>query len=353
MNRETQDVFPFAQNSKILAAHRAVSGRICLGHSVKEFADGLGTMMLTDSGGTLILAGVPNREAEDKTISLLNSRFELARGTHGCASFDRLATLSVPHVSSLKAQRRRIADSYANMPLSDIWSRPLLGGSSYDDFSRIRSVVQCRDATHYIISGGSNLKLPGASIYDSVSQILFLSQLARDTRKTHVVLASVSNVLNWVNFPEIAMECKATILRPVDKFCAAQAEEFAHVLHTYDDVLEGAFGFALLSQGEAILDAISGCQFLLKKWIVAALERALSLRVESVDYDMFVCVMPTFAEREAARNNLAALMKADREKMQSLRAPEPCRSFGGTKSKPFKPRLGREPALTDGSVEVA
>jgi len=318
-----------------------------------KFVRELGVHMTTGQPGKVIVVGVPNAVATKEVCSSLADFFEEAK-LHGFGSGNAdLATVEIPHALNLKVQHRQIAGVYTALPDSCVGHlhEPQFmldfasGYARPNPMQQICGLITGRPANHYLVHNAHYLTPLGGSINDGINQVRFFIQLAAQSKKTHVLFTNASTACDWLSSGEITNDVTAMWLKPYNRRDKAAFAEFKGILMGYQGVLPLEEDGVLVKHAKEICDAVWGCTYRLKKWVINTLVSVRTRGGQQVTWDDFCQSPPSPKETAHAKEEFLAI-NAIKSPLVSLGTkPEETvakKRFGQT-CLPGHRKLGRDP----------
>jgi hypothetical protein len=187
------------------------------------------------------------------------------------------------------------------------------GHTGYQTFYTVSSLIKVNPVAAYVVTNVDQLK-GHQGMHGVVEGLSMYHDVAERTRRTHVLMGSTTEVLNWLLDPDIASRVVPVVLPPYDidlkgEDGKQQRSEFAAVIAGYDQVVPWAGDENLQTHFDEIARTVSGSPWRLRKWINSALVRARAVNEARLSWGTFVESQPSAAERMQAWLELCAVRR--------------------------------------------
>lgn len=305
---QEQKTFFFAQDASLSGTLDRISRSQKKLVSYQEFVRELGVLMTTSPAGSLILAGVPTTQAAHDSAEGIVGYMEFAKRHGFCDANSKISEISIPYNTNLRAQQRQLPDVYSAAPVSQLGHRHRpqfmlefqVAQLQPEPLVRLCSIVDAMPAQFYLVHGAHLLRPAGAAIYEAQNQLRFFAELARRTKRTHVLLANPIIIAQWLEATDIAQEAHACFMRPHEAD-GTSFNEFIALLKGYDALIPRKEGFELAEKADTIRSIVSGCPYLLAKWVSTAISKVLAGGGTQLSWDMLRHSAPSPVEQKQAK----------------------------------------------------
>jgi hypothetical protein len=280
-----------------------------------RFVRSLAVSFKSAGRGATIVAACPGSPTLDEVIIGFRKevrRFE-ARNYQAPSQFEPLevSTLSRP---TRRLMELELLDRYA-YALSTVRLGHLGQPRFWDDddgtrykartaIGRLVTLLRTKNPPVAIIRDAQNLKCPNESNDETRAAWRLFIDIARQSGVPHIVFAPISNVKVVFDEPELVGEVQLEVLRPYSCVVASELACFKGTLHDFNLAMPWQDNDSLVSRCKEIDQAVAGDVDRLRRWIVRAMNCALSEEETSrILWRHFLQTKPLPKQRELAHED--------------------------------------------------
>jgi len=176
-----------------------------------------------------------------------------------------------------------------------------------DAFHVVSNLVKSVPAGAYVVKNAHALQTGQKGIEGAIQSVLTFAEIARHSKRTHILIGHTSIVLDWLADPMIAREVCPFVLAPYDT--DENQTDFREVLRAYDRILPWKDGDSLEANFKEVDDVVFGSPHRLRKWLVTSLCKARAESGTELDWDRFISRQLPRCERIEAWNELNSVRR--------------------------------------------
>lgn len=280
------------------------------------FAREVAENVLGQRSGSVLLCAAPADIDCDELIASIGEELAKRHYAREKTPFPGLQVIGTPSPLRRGSGAASLFNAYHN-PLEKPGTHhrfQLEFGEAYharDQFHVVSSLVKCAPVGAYVVKNVHVLQTPRQGMDGVIEAVLTLAEIARQSKRTHVLMGHTSVVLEWLTNPDIAREVFPFLLAPydTDERNASENEgtdrvDFLDVLRAYDGILPWNNGDSLEAHFDEVAGVVSGSPHRLRKWLQTALCKAQAESETELHWSRVVACQSPRCERMEAWNEL-------------------------------------------------
>ena len=339
------NMFPEAQDD-LQAAVDTFSNQGVKHEHFSHFIDELVTSFKSCRAGSTIVAACPGGQATDEVLGEFAERvrsFEI-RTHRGPSNFGFLR-INAP--SGLSAQRvnRELIDRYRTaLHQARICHRTKPRYSEdcpamdlpKTEIGQLVDFVLYKNPQMIVVTDADKLARDCAPPAEVRAAFRVVMDIASQSGVTHMICCSTYTLLKLLEDAEFVSAIEPHILRPYDYSDARQKSVFAGVLADYDEFLPWSGDDALSKKHKSIDEVVAGDPERVRRWILKALNGAMTANQTRLDWSNFEATMPRPAQVSLAQEERNKIIEA----FPAKKIAKPCGGLPNqnrAQQKPLKP----------------